>query len=75
MAVPTSINISIKVYYEISENEDLEIEMEKTTTVPEIVGALRVIKKYINMLRSCPSQNKILKKITFCGIAHLFRCD
>ena len=78
MSILKDNNISVKEYNEINKNNNLEIEIGKmwhlkTTTVPEIVGALGMMKKrQINTLaRYLVVLYEI--KIGLCKTAHLLR--
>jgi len=50
MSIPTERNTSLKIMEKLTKYKDLEIEIEKTwaiktTTVPVIIGAFRLVKK------------------------------
>ena len=81
MSIPSERNVSIKEVEKLSKYKELEIEVTKmwqmkTTTVPIVVGALRLIKrgleKYISQI---PGHIWIeeLQKIALLGSAHILR--
>ena len=50
MAVPADCNVSLKIFEKLSKYKDLEIEISKmwhmgTSTIPVVVGALRLVGK------------------------------
>ena len=60
MSIPTEKNILVKVTEKLSKYKDLEIEVErmwemKATTIPVVIGTLRLIK-----LRNLPSRTSTL---------------
>ena len=84
MNVPSDSNISAKVFEKLSRYKDLDVEIAmmwktKTKTIPNIVGALGMIKKgkqkYINEIPGNLSLAEILKfkKIVLNSTAHILR--
>ena len=71
----------MKIIEKLSKYKDLEIEIEKswgmkTTTVPVIIGAFRLVKKGTeNYIGKIPGNTRItqLQKTVLLGTAHILR--
>ena len=81
MSVPSDTNVSLKIFEKLSSYKDLEIEVTKiwhlkTTTLPVVIGALRMVAKttpnYVSQIPRAPSLTE-LQKITLMGTAHTLR--
>jgi len=81
MSIPTERNTSLKTTEKLTKYKDLEIEIEKTwgmktTTVPVIIGAFRLVKKGTeNYIGKIPGNIRIteLQKTVLLETAHIFR--
>ena len=83
MTIPSDRNVSIREVEKFSKYKDLEIEISKmwkmkTTTIPVVIGALRVIKKGMRSnIEKIPGKISLeeVKKITLLGTAHIRSID
>ncbi|XP_063601678.1 uncharacterized protein LOC134777753 [Penaeus indicus] len=81
MIVPSDRNVSAKTFEKLAKYKDLEIEIEKmwhfkSRTIPEVIGALGLIKKgakeYLEMIPGNPSLQEI-QKIVLNSNTHVSR--
>ena len=76
MSIPTEMKAFLKTMEKLTKYKDLEIEIEKTTTVSVIIGAFGLIKKGTeNYIGKIPGNIRIteLQKTVLFGTAHIVR--
>ena len=81
MAVPSDQNMSLNEFQKVSKYRDLEIEVTKmwklkTKVIPEVIGALGMIKngkkKFIDEIPGKPSLQE-MQKIVLTSTSHILR--